>query len=61
MVEKCTFNSALVDTPAVSMPTAHSLKTCNTCGLVLSDKTAHFIVAFYCGQAKTHLCNNHAV
>ncbi len=25
------------------------------------DKTAHFRVAFYCGQPKTHLCNNHAV
>ncbi len=45
MVEKCTFNSVLVDTPAVSMPTARSFKTCDICGLVLSDKTAHFIVA----------------
>ncbi len=25
------------------------------------DKTAHFRVAFYCGQPKAHLCNNHAV
>ncbi len=25
------------------------------------DKTAHFRVAFYCGQSKAHLCNNHAV
>ncbi len=25
------------------------------------SKTAHFRVAFYCGQPKTHLCNNHAV
>ncbi len=24
-------------------------------------KTAHFRVAFYCGQPKAHLCNNHAV
>ncbi len=24
-------------------------------------KTAHFRVAFYCNQPKTHLCNNHAV
>ncbi len=23
--------------------------------------SAHFRVAFYCGQPKTHLCNNHAV
>ncbi len=52
MVEKWTFNSqatALVDIPAVSMPIAHSLKTCNICGIVLCDKTAHlewpFIVA----------------
>ncbi len=25
------------------------------------SKTAHFRVAFYCGQPKSHLCNNHAV
>ncbi len=25
------------------------------------SKTAHFRVGFYCGQPKTHLCNNHAV
>ncbi len=64
MVEKWTFNSwatALVDIPAVSMPIARSLKTCDICGIVLSDKTAHFRVAFYCGQVKAHLCNNHAV
>ncbi len=64
MVEKWTFNSqatALVDIPAVSMPIARSLKTCNICGIVLCDKTAHFRVAFYCGQPKAHLCNNHAV
>ncbi len=45
---------------AVSMPIEHSLKTCNICGIVLCDKTAHFRVAFYCGQPKAHLCNNHA-
>ncbi len=65
MVEKWTFNSratALVDIPAVSMPVpARSLKTCDICGIVLCDKTAHFRVAFYCGQPKSHLCNNHAV
>ncbi len=52
MVEKWTFNSgatALVDIPAVSMPIACSLKTCDVCGIVLCDKTAHFGVAFYCG------------
>ncbi len=51
MVEKLTFNSwatALVDIPAVSMPIARSLKTCDICGIVLCDKTAHFR-AFYCG------------
>ncbi len=64
MVEKWTFNSratALVDIPAVSMPIACSLKSCNICGIVLCDKTVHFRVAFYCGQPKAHLCNNHAV
>ncbi len=25
------------------------------------SKSAHFKVAFYCGQPKAHLCNNHAV
>ncbi len=25
------------------------------------SKTAHFRVAFYCGQPNSHLCNNHAV
>uniref|UniRef100_A0A672LMI8 Ammonium transporter Rh type C 1-like n=1 Tax=Sinocyclocheilus grahami TaxID=75366 RepID=A0A672LMI8_SINGR len=34
----------------ISMLIAHSLKTCNICGIVLCDKTAHFRVAFYCGQ-----------
>jgi len=64
MVEKRTFNSmatALVDISAVSMTIAHSLKTCDICGIVLCDKTAHFRVAFYCGQSKAHLFNNHAV
>ncbi len=61
MVEKWTFNSrstVLVDIPAVRMPIACSLKTCNICGIVLCDKTAHFRVAFYCVQPKSHLCNN---
>ncbi len=63
MAEKWTFNSrttALVDI-AVSMLIARSLKTCDICGIVLCDKTAHFGVAFCCGQPKAHLCNNHAV
>ncbi len=64
MVEKRTFNSratALVDILAVTMPIARSLKTCAICGIVVCDKSAHFRVAFYCGQPKAHLCNNHAV
>ncbi len=36
--------------PAVRMPIARSLKTCDICGIVLCDKTAHFRVAFYCGH-----------
>jgi len=32
----------------------------NLASLELCDKTAHFRVAFYCGQRKAHLCN-HAV
>ncbi len=55
MVEKLTFNSratALVDIPAVNMSIARSLKICDICGIVLCDKTAHFRVAFYCGQPK---------
>ncbi len=53
--------TALVDIPAVSMPIAHYLKTCDIFGIVLCDKAAHFRVAFYCGQPKAHLCNNHTV
>ncbi len=53
--------TALVDIPAVSMPIARSLKTCDICGIVLCDKTANFRVAFYCDQPKAHLCNNHTV
>ncbi len=47
MVDKWAFNSwatPLVDIPAVSMPIARSLKTCDICGIVLCDKTAHFRV-----------------
>ncbi len=51
--------TALVDIPAVSMPIERSLKTCDICGIVLCDKTAHFRVVFYCDQPKAHLCNNH--
>ena len=45
MVEKRTFTSqetSLVDNPAVSMPIAHTIKTCDICGIVLFDKTEHF-------------------
>ncbi len=62
MVEKWTFNSwATVDIPAVTMPIARRLKTCDICGIVLCDKTAQFRVVLYCGQPKAHLCNNHTV
>ncbi len=64
MVETWTFNSratALVDIAAGRMPIARSLKIFDICGIVLCDKTAHFRVAFYCGQLKAHLCKNHAV
>ncbi len=50
--------TALVDIPALNILIACSLKTCD---IVLCDKTAHFRVAFYCGQPKAHLCNNYAV
>ncbi len=43
------------------LQSARSLNTCDICGIVLCDKTEHFRVAFYCGQPKAHLCNNHAV
>ncbi len=39
---------------------ANCTLTQKICGIVLFDKTAHFRVAFYCGQPKAHLCNNHA-
>ncbi len=39
-----------------------ALREANGChGPPLYSKTAHFRVAFYCGQPKAHLCNNHAV
>jgi hypothetical protein len=44
-VEKIMFNSltpALVDMLAVSTSIAWSLKTCDICGIVLCDKSAHF-------------------
>ncbi len=58
MVEKWTFDSwatALVDLPAVSKPIACSLKTCNICGIVLCDKTAHFRVTFIVASLR-HTC-----
>ena len=39
----------------------HSPSKLATSVALLCDKTAHFRVAFYCGQPKVHLCNNHAV
>ena len=40
-----------LDIPAVSMPIARSLKTWDSCGIVLCDKL-HILVAFYCAQNK---------
>lgn len=57
-VVKWTFSyqaAAMVDIPAVSMPTARSLKTCD---IVLCVQTAHFRLAFYCDHPNTHLCSN---
>ena len=48
MVEKLTLNdlaTALVD----------------ICGIMLSNKTAYFRVAFYCLQNRVHLCNDYTV
>ncbi len=36
--------TALVDIPAVSMPITRSPKTCDICGIVLCDKTAHSFI-----------------
>ncbi len=64
MEEKLTFDSqatSLVDIPAVSMPIARRVTKLATSVALCCDKTAHFKVAFYCGQPKAPLCNNHAV
>ena len=61
MVEKLTFiylPTALVDSPAVSMHISHSLNTRDICGIVLCDKTAHFIVP---RTRCTCVINDHAV
>ncbi len=50
-----------VKTLTLSMPIARSLKTCDICGIMLCNKTAHFRVAFYCDQPKAHLCANHTI
>ncbi len=50
-----------VKTLKLSMLTARCLKTCDMCGIVLGNKTAHFRVAFYCDQPKAHLCTNHTI
>ncbi len=47
--------NSLVDIPAVSMPIARSLKTCDICGIVLCDKTAHFRVPFFVASLR-HTC-----
>ncbi len=67
---KCSLPSALYSenrdssvkrTPLQSARRHWMWATCDICGIVLCDKTAHFRVVFYCGQPKAHLCNNHAV
>lgn len=35
-----------------SLPVVLSFESCNICGIMLCDKTAHFKAAFYCGQLK---------
>ncbi len=50
-----------IKTLTLSMSIARSLKTCDICGIMLCDKTAHFRMAFYCDQPKAHLCTNHAI
>ncbi len=50
----------IILTMTLSVPIAHSLKICDICG-IMCNKTAHFIVAFYCDQPKAHLCTNHTV
>ncbi len=47
--------TALVDIPAVNMPIARSLKTCDICGIVLCDKTAHFIVGILLWPSLRHI------
>ncbi len=50
MVVKWKFSSwatALMDNPAISIKIACSFKTCDICGIVLCDKTAHLSVAFH--------------
>ena len=61
MVEKLTLHylkTALLDTPAVSMPIACSF---NFRHLWRCVTQLHILVAFYCPQHKVHLCNEHAV
>lgn len=43
-----TLETALVDSPAASMPMTRSRKNLGICGIALQTKTAHFRVAFYC-------------
>lgn len=60
MVVKWTSNkwgAALVDIPAVSMTAAHSLLTCDICGIVLWDKAAQSLSE----QSKAHLWTYGAV
>ncbi len=58
---ECTTPSARVGLEHHMHPFEHVELASDICGIVLCDKTAHFRVAFYCGQSKAHLCNNHVV
>ncbi len=61
MVEKWTFDSwatALVDIPAVSMPIARSLKTCDICGIVLcfAAQMLHILERPFIVASLRHTC-----
>lgn len=47
--------TALENIAVVNMLIAHTCKSCDICGNLLLDKTAHFRMAFYCVQTKAPL------
>ncbi len=59
MVDKWTLNSwatALVDIPAASMQLHAPSKTCDICGIVLCDKTAHLLEWPFIVASLRHTC-----